>query len=84
MTLPRFAIMLGIALLVIGGIAFVIPGKFLYSSAITAFVSTYGSLVIPSLKSTPSMVFYVQKAPACIFILIGLVLILAGLVRSMK
>jgi hypothetical protein len=84
MTLVRFAIMIGIVLLAIGGIAFFLPGEFLYSGVIVSSVQTYGAFILPSLKTNPSLMFFVQKSPAFLFIIMGLVLILVGIVKSIK
>jgi hypothetical protein len=84
MTLARFAIMLGIVLIVIGGVSFVLPGEFMYSEEIIAYLTTYGSLIIPSLKTNPSLMYFVQKAPDFIFMITGLLLILIGLIKSIK
>lgn len=82
MKLARFAIMLGIVILLIGGIAFILPGEFLFSGNIISFVRTTGSLIIPGLASNPSLSFFIQKSPAFILIILGLILMLVGFVKS--
>jgi hypothetical protein len=84
MTLARFALMIGIVLLAVGGISFILPGDFLYSGVIVSSLTTYGALLLPSLKNNPSLVFFVQKSPEFLFIILGLVLILVGIVKSIK
>ncbi len=84
MTLARLCKMLGIVALVIGIISFILPGEFLLSDDIISFVSTYGSLLIPSMKSNPSLAFLVQKSPAILFVVLGLLLILTGMIKGRK
>ena len=84
MTLARFGIMLGIVVLIIGGIALILPGEFLYSGGIIAVVKTYGSQIIPGLGSDPSFSFFIGKSPAFICIILGLILVLVGSIKSIK
>ena len=84
MTLARLCKMLGIVALLIGGVSFILPGEFLYSGGIISFISTYGSLIIPGLKSNPSLEFLVQKSPALLFMVLGLILILIGMIKGRK
>jgi len=75
---------LRIVALVIGIIAFILPGEFLLSDDIISCVSTYGSLLIPSLKSNPSLAFPAQKSPSILFVVLGLLLILIGMIKGRK
>jgi hypothetical protein len=84
MTLARLCKMLGIVALIIGAISFILPGEFLFSEEIISFVSTYGSLLIPGLKSNPSLTFLVQKSPAFLFVVLGLILIPIGMIKERK
>ncbi len=84
MTLARFGIMLGIVVLIIGGIALILPGQFLYSGGIIEVVKTYGTLIIPGLGPDPSFSFFVGKSPAFLCIILGLILVLVGVIKSIK
>lgn len=84
MTLARFGIMLGIVVLIIGGIALILPGQFFYSGEIIEVVKTYGTLIIPGLGSDPSFSFFVGKSPAFLCIILGLILVLVGVIKSIK
>lgn len=84
MTLARMAIMLGIVLVAVGGIAFLLPGEFIFSRGIVDFITYYGGLILPSMKVNASLAWFVQKSPAFLCTICGLLLILAGGIKSIK
>lgn len=84
LTLARLAKMLGIIALIIGIIAFVLPGEFLFTDDIISLSSSFGSLLIPMLESKPLLAFFIQKSPAFLFIVLGLILILIGMIKGRK
>ena len=84
MTLARLCKMLGIVALIIGIISFILPGEFLWSDDIITCVSTYGSLLVPGLESNPSLTVLVQKSPAFLFVVLGFLLLLLGMIKGRK
>lgn len=84
MSFARLLKMVGIVALAMGIIGFFIPGNFLYSPAIEAILTQYGSLILGGISTTPQVQILIAKAPDILLAFFGFVLLFWGTVRSFR
>ena len=83
MTFARLLKMVGALALAAGIIGIFMPGTFLYSSGITAFLNQFASSYLGGMSGTPQFQLLIVKAPVILLALFGFILLFWGTVRTL-
>jgi hypothetical protein len=83
MGLPRLLKFIGLAALVAGIIAFLLPSEFIYSPVITEFLTKFGEALAKGISTNPTVILLIAKAPAIFLAGVGFVLVFWGCIKDL-
>jgi hypothetical protein len=83
MGLPRFLKFIGLAALVAGIIAFLLPSEFIYSPIMSEFLTKFGDALFKGISSNPMVKLLIAKAPAILLAGAGFALVFWGCIKDL-
>lgn len=82
MSLARLVTWVGIVALILGIIAFLLPGKFIFFPQIEAILTKFGDALFKGVSANPTITMLIAKAPAVFLMAVGFCMLLWGTMKQ--